>query len=413
MKKLTILFLVLALSIFPIICHAEDLSVGGSLTPPVQTSADTAASNMRPSPEWLAAIDAEHISDICTLLNDPTYLNIIGISENLIKLFDPAEEYAAEPSFIIYAPARVPAWLKLAVSTSDYFSAYIDSPASICNLSVSTIYATMNSEDLARSSALILESYYPVDTSFAPTITFYISADGCATDVIMISHIYTDGIMHVSARFISDAAYNMVIYDESHIGTLCRTLNADMLTTESEFAEFDASIAIPDGIEVPYADDAWLSETAIDLAREMTENKCAAEYAELFTSNQPVIDICTEIGSFDFENAEVVSIQRYDNMLMAAEFGFNMDDSESPELIKRYIWPKLASAYTNSAAAAHGTEYLAAQSICTLFDTFFAESDFVCCNVTLSCGDSHNIVVSFSKYDNRIVNAVVHPVPAE
>jgi len=432
MRKFVLFLITLAILTFSLGCTAEEVSVGGGfgqntdasssapidsgigggLTPQSSASPDAAPANMRPSPEWLASIDAEQIADICALLNDPTYISLAGIPERLVDQFDPADTYGTEPSLLIYAPRKVPAWLKLAMSTSDAISAFADSPAGICNMITSTIYSTMNSEDLARSASLILDSYYPVDAAFVPTVAFYTSADGTESDVIIITHIYDDGIMHISSRFISASAYNFITDENSHVHTMCDTMNADILSGEGEFPEFIANIALPAGIEVPKADDTWLSETAITLAREMIDKISSEGYAELFTSNQVVIDICADISRFDIENAKVISTARFDENLLSASFSID-PDSETANLLRRYITPKLASAMTNSEAAAHSTTYLAAQSICTANDTFIAEADFICCNVILSCSGSHNIVVSFSRYNDSIVNAVVHPIPAE
>lgn len=432
MRKFVLFLITLAILTFSLGCTAEEVSVGGGfgqntdasssaplnsgigggLTPQSPASPDAAPANMRPSPEWLASIDTEQIADICALLNDPTYISLAGISERLVDQFNPADTYGAEPSLLIYAPRKVPTWLKLAMSTSDAMSAYADSPASICNLITSTIYSTMNSEDLARSASLILDSYYPVDAAFVPTVAFYTSADGSESDVLMISHIYDDGIMHISSRFISASAYNFITDKNSHIHMLCDTMNADILPVEGEFPEFFANIALPDGVEVPKTDDAWLCETAISLAREMIETRCSPEYAIMFTSNQAVMDICIDVGAFDIENAKVESVVRFDENLLASTYSIDTS-SENYDLLQRYVTPKLASASTNLAASAHSAAYLAAQSICTGADTFFAEADFICCNATLTYGGPHKIVVSFSRYDDSIVNAVVHPIPAE
>lgn len=432
MKKLSVLFLLIALLSFPLSCTAENVSVGGGfgqnteapssesinscigggLTQSAPASPGTSSSNMRPSPEWLAAIDAEQIADICTLLNDPAYINITGISERLVGQFNPAAAYCPEPSLIIYSPRKVPALLKLAMGTGDAMSAYTDSPATICNLITSSIYSTMNSEEMARSSSLVLDSYYPVDAAFVPTIVFYTSADCSESDAIMISHIYDDGIMHMNTRFISADAYGIVTDKNSHIHNLCDMMNADILSGDGEFPEFSANLALPDGVEVPIADDAWLSETAVSLAREMLETKCSPDYAMLFTSNEEVINICTEIGAFDIENFTVDYVTKFDENILASAYSLD-SNSKNYELLQRYVSPKLASASANMSTSAYGNTYLAAQSICTAADTFFAETDFVCCNVCLSDGASYKIVVSFSRFGDSIVNAVAHPVPEE
>lgn len=334
-------------------------------------------------------------------------VDLLELSDAYLDRWAIADKYNTEPSYIIYAPKRLPALYRLALA--EYDAVAYEDPDKVCNTLTSTIFTSMDYEDDIRTTHLIFDSSYPVDTPFVPTIAVYTAADGSESDAILITHVYDDGIMHINSRFISYDGLKCITDKDSSLYTFCRKMNADIFTSKDEFPDFDAALVMADDIIIPETDSEWLTKTSIELVTKMLRTRCSAKYAEMHTINQDIIDTCTEIGSFDIQNATVLSIEPVE----IDQIVYDTYNAEPSDLIKKYIAPSYASAKSNLELSNYGTVHLSAAVICAVSDSYFASADFAGCNVTIGCGGEYNIIVSFANMGNDIVTAITRPFPAK
>lgn len=386
MKKL--IAIILALLIFVASAAAESSPV----TEPV-----------RPSRDWLGSVSSGLISDLSAMSADADFLAALALPDEIAALISPTAAYEAEPSLVIYMPSDpIPAIISLFnVEAGMLPDIDTDEAESLFSQALTLyLYGLLGTEHIVLASSLTLRQYFH-NEHITPAIAFYAPTAGETGDTVMISYSSHNDIVSMSACYIPMSVYLELADEESELSLRLAAANIEVSRGESEPVEISANI--------PDADEAWLEQSAFEVAQNMVDNAGDIKYVNLFTMGADVIDLCLDIGSINLDAATVSSITYYDAVSMEIISGIS---NPSP-LVKKYYAPNLGSIITQTKLNAYGSTYVAACSICTARDIRTAPGSFTSCVVTIDTGCDYDVAVSFSMFDENIVTISATPIPAD
>ena len=186
------------------------------------------------------------------------------------------------------------------------------------------------------------------------------------------------------------------------------SVGLDILRGGDISPEFAGSADIP--TDIPVADEEWLAQTAFEVARKMVDQCADPAYASLFTSDEELIDVCTDIGSIDLSSAQVGSITYYSADDLSGGFAFS---SANQALIEKYYAPKTGALFTQMKLNTYGVRMVAAGSICAVSDVRVASGDFASCVVVVDTGCAYDVAVCFGVVDDNIIAVTAQPCPAD
>lgn len=388
MKKLIAVVLVLLLII----------GCANAETTPVEDS-------QRPSCAWLGSVSANLINDLRVLSTDADFIAALSLPNNVASLISPAPAYEAEPSLVLYMPSDpFAAFMGISGVTADDMPSSIDRDAAerlYSQALTSKLYSLCSAEQLALAGSITLNSYF-FHEYITPTIAFFAPLDGAQGDPIMITCSSVNGIACLTANYIPMSIYRELLDGDSDLSIEIAELNiADILRVDSEKTAAAA--------EIPAADEAWLEQTAFDVAQDMIDLASDADYIKLFTSDAEIIDLCLSIGRVSLASAQIGSITYYDaDSPEVAEF-FN---ASSP-LAEKYYSPKIGSIVTQAITNSYGVTFIVAASICAADDVRAYDGNFVSCVVLLDTGGDYDVAVRFGMVEEGIVIISAAPIPAE
>lgn len=391
-------------------------ALGGGLIPPAGGFAEQPRSadngrGTRPSPEWLGKVDSPIIADICAIANDPGVAQLMGIPDSAYALLDPPARYDSQPSVVIYAPDTTPFLVSTAMAANGMPDQGNSNVTLYSGAVTGWLYSEMNYSEIAMSASIVLNDYFPTDTEYVMTFAIYTSETDPDANPLLVVHTNNDGMSAVSAQFITASALDAITDPENDFQRIMNTMGLNMYFRGDTFPEFTASTDFGPDVEIILASDEWLTDTAFELAGRIVEMG-TVQYAANFTAEESVIALCAEFGRFDIENASVKAIRRYE-----ADAIFNIASGLAEyghtELFSRYYGPRFASLMAVNSASYHGDVCLAASTVCTTSEKYFASGDFTSCSVILTCGGAYDIAVSFGNNGKGVIVAEARFIPAE
>lgn len=371
---------------------------------------------VRPSRKWLGECSADVINGLITLSTDADYLNAIGIPEILLNELSPAPAYEAEPAAVIYAPsdeAALGALTSLA-GTDDLPEGLVQNAGSFFpTMLLGTLYQHCTTEQLALAGAIYITDYRHCQTEMPYAAAFFMPADNAEGSAILLQSIPGDGILTLKTCWMPADIVKRLIDKESTISTSVTAMNAEILRPGDISPDFEPDMSVPETI--PAADEAWITATALETAGRMASKAADPEYMRLYTADDEILAICTELGALDIENAVVSSIEYIDQaqlsqIMEALTFDPESDAALVLERFQTYAMPGLVM---RSQLNAFGAKMVAAGSVCTVGSILPARSEFIGCMVMLDCGGGFDVSVSIGFTENNIAVINCIPIPAE
>jgi len=366
----------------------------------------------RPSAEWLAMTDREIVTDMCYLICNNSFIESMDLPDELLSILDPAAEYSPDPAVVLYAPEDMTALISALYDAETIPDSLAADHGLFGSLFSYLIGHLCGDGELALYGSIGLYHCIPVYAEYMPVISIYTPADGSAASCIMVYHSSSDGITSIEAHVMPYCIVADLMDPASSISLGLTQCGIDIKRAGDEYAEFPAAFEAPAGTVIANADDDWLSAAALDISADVIARSGDLDIMSMYTSDPSVLDICSKVGSLPIQFGQVVSIERFDESVYTASLGDTPADSFF-DLLMKYYGPQGGLLMAQSQRNMYGPRYAAASVICSADDVYYANADFVSCNVTVSFGGDINIVVSFANYGNGIITATGTILPVE
>ncbi len=380
------------------------------------TATEAAAAPVCPSPQWFMETDKQIINATIDLASSPDFLKALSIPEEVYFNIISSTEYAAgenaEDTYVaIYAPQD------MSLLTNDILDIEYDTDSNqffpqIMNM---MLYSMMSDVEIAATSTVKLTDFMPC-ANIVPTAFIYMSGDGNEGTALMLIHSTNDNIMSVTSQIIPYSIAKQLTDPSSDLFFALSYAGFIIMQEGDEFTQFDASLMTAPAITPVTADDEWLADTALYMAGKLAEQARNKEYLSMYTDDPEVINICDNIGRFIPQMCTVTSIEYFGiDMLteLIPEISGFLLASGYKDTIMYYYAPQIGKLITQANINLYGVKYIVAGTVCTVSEAFFAEADFISCNVTVNCGNGYNVIVSFANYGNGIIHVTAQPIPAE
>lgn len=392
MKKL--IAIILALLIFAASAAAE--------TPP-------ASGHARPSRAWLGSVSTGLVADLNALSASGDMSAVLQVPDSVATLIAPAAAYEAEPSLVLYAPADVTAMFSLLSGGATLSASASENADQLClKMLAGMLCQYCSSEQLALSGAVTL-SQYCFHAPIRPTIALFAPAGGEQGNPIMIQYSSGNGIVSMGACYMPLSVYSELANPASVLSIALTALNVDILRGGDISPEFSEAAVIP--ANIPAADEAWLEQTAFDIAQGMIDKCADPAYVSLFTTDEELMNVCGDVGSVSLSSAQVSSITYYDAGDLAGYF--DLASASNLALVEKYYAPQHGVFSIQEKLNSYGVLMAAAGSICATNDVRAAAGDFTSCVVILNTSCTYDIAVSFGMVEENIVIISAKPIPAE